>query len=200
MKNIAVFASGNGSNFQAIVNAVKKGNLKAHLKLLACDNPKAYAFERAKKAGIKTFLAERNNYASKREFEDAIIKRLREEKIDLIVLAGFMRILSVDFIRQYKGRILNVHPALLPSFKGAHAIKDAFDYGVGVTGVTVHFVDEEVDHGPIILQEAVKVNPRDTLESLEKKIHKAEHRIYPKVIQMYICGKLRIECRRVRIG
>lgn len=200
MKNIAVFASGNGSNFQAIVNSAKSGRIKARLKLLVCDNPKAYVLERARKSGIKTLLVERNNYASKREFEDAIIKSLKEEKMDLIVLAGFMRILSVDFIRQYKGRILNVHPALLPSFKGAHAIKDAFDYGAKITGVTVHFVDEEVDHGPIILQEAVRVNPRDTLEKLEKRIHKAEHRIYPEAIQLYIRGKLRIEGRKVRIG
>lgn len=200
IKNIAVFASGNGSNFQAIVNSAKSGRIKARLKLLVCDNPKAYVLERARKSGIKTLLVERNNYASKREFEDAIIKSLKEEKMDLIVLAGFMRILSVDFIRQYKGRILNVHPALLPSFKGAHAIKDAFDYGAKITGVTVHFVDEEVDHGPIILQEAVRVNPRDTLEKLEKRIHKAEHRIYPEAIQLYIRGKLRIEGRKVRIG
>lgn len=200
IKNIAVFASGNGSNFQAIVNSAKSGRIKARLKLLVCDNPKAYVLERARKSGIKTLLVERNNYASKREFEDAIIKSLKEEKMDLIVLAGFMRILSVDFIRQYKGRILNVHPALLPSFKGAHAIKDAFDYGAKITGVTVHFVDEEVDHGPIILQEAVRVNLRDTLEKLEKRIHKAEHRIYPEAIQLYIRGKLRIEGRKVRIG
>lgn len=200
MKNIAVFASGNGSNFQAIVNAVKSGRLKAHLKLLACDNPKAYVLERAKKAGIKILLIERRNYASKKEFEDDIIKGLRAEKIGLVVLAGFMRILSARFVKQFKAKILNVHPALLPSFKGARAIKDAFDYGVKVTGVTVHFVDERVDHGPVILQEPVRVNPQDTLESLEKRIHRAEHMIYPEAIRLVISGKLRIEGRRVKIG
>lgn len=200
MKNIAVFASGNGSNFQAIVNAVKSGRLKAHLKLLVCDNPKAYVLERAKKSGIKILLIERRNYASKKEFEDAIIRGLRAEKIGLVVLAGFMRILSARFVRQFKAKILNVHPALLPSFKGSHAIKDAFDYGVKVTGVTVHFVDERVDHGPVILQEPVRVNPQDTLESLEKRIHRVEHRIYPEAIRLVISGKLRIEGRRVRIG
>jgi phosphoribosylglycinamide formyltransferase 1 len=199
MKNIAIFASGNGSNFQAIVNAVKKGKLKARLKLLVCDNPKAYVLERAKKAGIEHLLVERRNYASKGEFEDAIIGRLKAEKIGLIVLAGFMRILSARFVRQFKSKILNVHPALLPSFKGARAIKDAFNYGVKVTGVTVHLVDEKVDHGPIIMQEPVALNPKDTLESLEKKIHKAEHRIYPEAIRIFVSGRLKIEGRNVRV-
>lgn len=199
MKNIAIFASGNGSNFQAIVNSAKRGRIKAHLKLLVCDNPKAYVLERAKKAGIGVLLIERQNYTEKREFEDAIIRRLKAEKIGLIVLAGFMRILSADFIKQYKGRILNVHPALLPSFKGARAIKDAFDYGVKVAGVTVHFVDEKVDHGPIILQEPIALNPKDTLESLEKKIHKAEHRIYPEAIRLFVSGRLKVKGRNVRV-
>ncbi|TAN58962.1 phosphoribosylglycinamide formyltransferase [bacterium] len=199
MKNIAVFASGNGSNFQAIVNAVKKGKLKANLKLLVCDNPKAYVLERANKAGISVFLIERQNYAGKKEFEDAIIGRLKAEKIGLIVLAGFMRILSAGFVRQFKSKILNVHPSLLPSFKGAHAIKDAFNYGVKVAGVTVHLVDEKVDHGPIILQEPVRVSQRDTLKSLEKKIHKEEHRIYPEAIRLFVSGRLKIEGRNVRV-
>lgn len=199
MKNIAIFASGNGSNFQAIVNSAKRGRIKAHLKLLVCDNPKAYVLERAKKAGIGVLLIECQNYTEKREFEDAIIRRLKAEKIGLIVLAGFMRILSADFIKQYKGRILNVHPALLPSFKGARAIKDAFDYGVKVAGVTVHFVDEKVDHGPIILQEPIALNPKDTLESLEKKIHKAEHRIYPEAIRLFVSGRLKVKGRNVRV-
>lgn len=199
MKNIAIFASGNGSNFQAIVNSAKRGRIKARLKLLICDNPKAYVLERAKKAGIGVFLIERKNYTEKREFEVAIIRRLKAEKIGLIVLAGFMRILSTDFIKEYKGRILNVHPALLPSFKGARAIKDAFDYGVKVAGVTVHFVDEKVDHGPIILQEPIALNPKDTLESLEKKIHKAEHRIYPEAIRLFVSGRLKIKGRNVRV-
>lgn len=197
MKNIAVFASGNGSNFQAIANAVKEGRIKAHLKLLVCDNPKAFVLERAKRAGLETFLIERQHYASKKEFEDAIVRNLKAKKIDLIVLAGFMRILSAQFIGEFKFRILNVHPALLPSFKGAHSIKDTFDYGVKITGATVHFVDGEVDHGPIILQEAVRVNPKDTLESLERRIHKVEHRIYPQAIQLFISGKLRIKGRKV---
>lgn len=186
MKNIAVFASGNGSNFQAIAEAAKKGRLKAHLRLLVCDNLKAYVLERAKKFGIKTFLIDRRNYSGKKAFEDEIIRKLKAERIDLIVLAGFMRILSPNFIRQYRNRIINIHPALLPSFKGAHAIKDAFDYGVKLTGVTVHFVDEKIDHGPIILQEALRVREKDSLESLEEKIHRLEHKAYPRAINLFL--------------
>jgi phosphoribosylglycinamide formyltransferase-1 len=227
VKNIAVFASGNGSNFQAIADAIKRDALKVNLKLLVCDNPRAYVLERARKAGIKTVIIERqvtchpdasvgagppdfsrsrqvtptlrSGQAGHKEFEEKIIKILKAEKIDLIVLAGFMRILSSDFIRQYKFKILNIHPALLPAFKGAHAIKDAFAYGVKVTGVTVHFVDGELDHGPIILQEVLKISKRDTLKSLEKKIHKVEHKIYPKAIRLFISGKLKIEGRKVKV-
>ncbi len=198
MKNIAVFVSGNGSNFQAIADAVRRGALRVNLKLLVCDNPKAYVLVRAKKSGVKTLIIERKNYASKKEFEGAIIKNLKVERIELIVLAGFMRILGPDLIRQYKFRILNIHPALLPSFKGAHAIKDAFLYGVKVAGATVHFVDREVDHGPIILQEAIKISPADTLKSLEKRIHKLEHKIYPEAIRLFISGKLKVAGRIVK--
>lgn len=197
LKNIAVFASGNGSNFQAIAEAVKKGRLKAHLRLLVCDNPKAYVLERAEKFGVKVLPIDGGNYSSKKDFEDEIIRKLKAERIDLIVLAGFMRILSPDFIRQYKNRIINIHPALLPSFKGAHAIRDAFDYGVKLTGVTVHFVDEKMDHGPIILQEALRVRAQDRLESLEEKIHQLEHNAYPRAIHLLLSGKLRIRGRKV---
>ena len=186
MKNIAVFASGNGSNFQAIASAIRKKNLKANLKLLVCDNPRAFVLKRAKKFKVKTFLFNPRDYLSKKDFEDEVIKKLKAERIDLIVLAGFMRILSPYFINQYKNKIINIHPALLPSFKGAHAISDAFDYRVKLTGVTVHFVDEKIDHGPIILQEPVKVCAKDTLKSLEKRIHQLEHKIYPQAIKIIL--------------
>jgi len=197
--NIAVFASGRGTNFSAIARAVKKGKIKANLALLVCDNPKAKVIARAKRQGVKIALVERKNFSSKQEFEAKIIKHLEENKIDLIVLAGFMRLLSPEFVRRYYGKILNIHPALLPSFKGEQGIKDAFDYGVKITGVTVHFVDEEMDHGPIILQEAVKIKEADTLESLEAKIHKVEHKIYPEAIKLFIEGRLKIKGRRVEI-
>lgn len=198
MKNIAVFASGSGSNFQAIVDALKKVKLKANVKLLVCDNPEAYVLKRAIKRKVKAFIADRRDFLNKEGFEEQILKKLKSEKIDCIVLAGFMRLLSPRFIRHYRNKILNVHPALLPAFKGAHAIKDAFNYGVKVTGVTVHFVDEEMDHGPIILQEAVEVRENDTLEALEKRIHTAEHTIYPRAIKLFLENKLRISKRTVK--
>lgn len=197
--NIAVLASGRGTNFGAIIRAVKKGKIKANLSLLVCDNPKAPAIGRAKRAGIKVVLVKREDFPAPKDCETKIIQHLDEERIDLIVLAGFMRLLSSEFVKRYEGRILNIHPALLPSFKGTQGIKDAFDYGVKVTGVTVHFVDEKMDHGPIILQEAVKIEEDDTLESLEAKIHKIEHKLYPKVIELFVEGKLKIEARKVKI-
>lgn len=199
LKNIAVFASGRGTNFGAIIRAVKKGKIKGNLSLLVCDNPKAGAIGRAKRAGIKVALAKREDFSTQKDFEAKIIAHLEENKIDLIVLAGFMRMLMPEFVGRYAGRILNIHPALLPSFKGSRSIKDAFDYGVGVTGVTVHFVDEKIDHGPIILQKAVQIQ-EDTLESLEKKIHKIEHHLYPEAIRLYLEGKLKLEGRKVIIS
>lgn len=197
--NIAVFASGRGTNFAAIIRQVKKGTIKAELRLLICDNPAAGALSKAKRAGIRTALIKRNDYSSKREFEAKIIQYLEEEKIDLIVLAGFMRMLGPDLIAAYRNKIINIHPALLPSFKGTSAIKDAFDYGVKVTGVTVHFVDEDMDSGPVILQQAVKIEETDTLESLEKKIHKVEHKLYPQALRLYSEGRLKIEGRKVKV-
>jgi phosphoribosylglycinamide formyltransferase-1 len=197
--NIAVFASGRGTNFSALIRAVKKGKIQGSLSLLVCDNPKAAAIGRARRAGIKVALVKREDFAARSDFEQKIIQQLEESDIGLIVLAGFMRVLGPDLINRYKDKILNIHPALLPAFKGAHAIKDAFDYGVKTTGVTVHFVDEQMDHGPIILQKSVEIEETDTLESLEAKIHKVEHKIYPKAVQLFIEGKLKIEGRKVRI-
>lgn len=198
--NIAVFASGSGTNFQAIINAVKKGLFKANLSLLVCDNEKAAAIRRAEAAGIKVAMVKRGDFSLKVDFEKKIIEHLKENKIDLIVLAGFMRILGERLVNLYKNRILNIHPALLPSFKGADGIKDAFDYGAKITGVTVHFVDKEMDHGPIILQSALKIEETDTLESLEAKIHKLEHTLYPEAIKLFVEGRLKIEGRKVRLA
>lgn len=197
--NIAVFASGKGTNFSAIIRAVKRGVIKASLSLLICDNPAAGAINRAKRAGIKVALVKRGDFSNKQEFEAKIIQHLEENKIDLIVLAGFMRLISSEFVNKYAGRILNIHPSLLPSFKGTEAIKDAFDYGLKVAGVTVHFVDDKMDHGPIILQEAVKITENDTPELLENKIHKVEHKLYPEAIKLLLEGKLRVEGRKVKI-
>ncbi|MFA5144634.1 MAG: phosphoribosylglycinamide formyltransferase [Candidatus Omnitrophota bacterium] len=198
--NIAIFASGRGTNFSAILRAARKGKIKAEIKLLVCDNPKAGVLKKAKRAGVNTALIKKEDFPLKENFEAKIIERLEENKIDLIVLAGFMRILSPAFVSKYKNRILNIHPALLPSFKGAEAIKDAFDYGAKVTGVTAHFVDEEMDHGPIILQAPVRIEADDTLESLESRIHKIEHKLYPEAISLFVEGKLKVEGRIVRIA
>jgi phosphoribosylglycinamide formyltransferase-1 len=199
MKNIAIFASGRGSNFSAILKAAKRGVFKAGISLLVCDNPGAKVLEKARKANIKVALVKRQDFPSKEKFEAEIIKKLEEENIGLIALAGFMRILSPGFVHKYKNRILNIHPALLPSYKGAQAIKDAFNCGAKFTGVTVHFVDEKTDHGPIILQEPVKIEKGDTLKSLENKIHKVEHKLYPEAIRLYLEGKLRVKGRKVKI-
>jgi phosphoribosylglycinamide formyltransferase-1 len=197
--DIAVFASGNGTNFQAIMDSQKAGKLKARVALLVCDQPKAFVLQRAKKARVEAFLIERKEFASKEDYETAIVKKLKEKGIVLIALAGYMRIVGPVILAAYKNRILNIHPALLPSFKGTEGITDAFEYGVKVTGPTVHFVDEQMDNGPIIAQEAVKVEESDTLNTLTEKVHKAEHRIYPEAIRLFAEGKLKIRGRKVVI-
>ncbi|NQU95363.1 MAG: phosphoribosylglycinamide formyltransferase [Candidatus Omnitrophica bacterium] len=197
--NIAVFVSGNGTNLEAIIDAVSSGKIKAKIRLVVSDNKNAYALTKAKNAGIETFVLSPKGFSSREDYDKEIMKELEKKDIGLIVLAGFMRLVSTPFIKKYKNKILNVHPALLPSFKGTHSIKDAFLYGVKKTGVTVHFVDAKLDHGPIILQESVKVEERDTLETLEAKIHKIEHRLYPEAIRLFTEGKLKVENRKVKI-
>ncbi|MDP2928316.1 MAG: phosphoribosylglycinamide formyltransferase [Candidatus Omnitrophota bacterium] len=186
--NIAVFASGRGSNFSAIVKAIKQNKIKAKLRILVCDQPQALVIKRAQILGVRIVLVKRQDFPSRYDFEAAIIQRLKNYKIDLIVLAGFMRLFSPGFVKRYRNRIMNIHPSLLPAFKGAHAIRDAFDSGVDSTGVTVHFIDEEVDHGPIILQQKIKIRSKDTLASLQKRIHSLEHKLYPQAIKLYIRG------------
>jgi phosphoribosylglycinamide formyltransferase-1 len=196
--NIAIFCSGNGSNFQALVNAVKQGEIKANIALMVCDNLQAYALKRAESEGIKRLFVQTRD-RSKNEYEAEIIKNLEQEKIGLICLAGYMRLLSPQFVQKYPNQILNIHPSLLPAFKGSHAIKDALDYGVKVTGVTVHFVDEEMDHGPIVLQEGVKVCDTDSEEMLAKRIHLTEHLLYPRAVRLFVEKKLKIEGHQVKI-
>ncbi|MDD5128930.1 MAG: phosphoribosylglycinamide formyltransferase [Candidatus Omnitrophica bacterium] len=188
--NLAVFASGNGSNFSAIVKAIKEGKVRVRSLILVCDNPGAFVLKRAQKAGVRVILASRGDFPSRKDFEAAIIQRLKIYKIDLIVLAGFMRMLSPAFVERYRNRILNIHPSLLPAFKGAHAIKDAFEDKVPFTGVTVHVVDEKMDHGPVILQERLKIKSRDSFVSLEKRIHALEHKLYPRAIELFYNSKV----------
>ena len=189
--NIAVFVSGNGSNLQAIIDAEHSGNLSdGEIKLVVCDQPDAFALIRAQKADIPVFLQEGKGYTSREEYDQAIIQRLKKDEIELIILAGFMRILSRHFVNEYKNKILNIHPALLPDFKGANGIKDAYEANVDVTGVTVHFVTEELDSGPVILQEKVPIEKDETLEELEEKIHKVEHEMYPEAVKLFVDGKI----------
>ncbi len=197
MKTIAIFASGNGTNFQAIVDSVASGMLKVKVALLVGDKRKAFVFKRAKEAGIKTFFADPKKFSTKQEYEKHIIAHLKKEGVELIVLAGFMRILSPFFIKGYKNRILNIHPSLLPAFSGKDAIKKALRYGVKVSGVTVHLVDEKVDHGPIIAQEPVTVLGQETIEELETRIHEVEHKVYSQAIDRIISARYFVKGRKV---
>lgn len=183
MKKIAVFASGSGSNFQALADAAKANGQSYEIVLLVCDKPGAYAIERADKVGVQSLVISPKDFASKADYEKEILQKLNESGVELIVLAGYMRLIGETLLSAFEGRIVNIHPSLLPSFPGKDAIGQAFEAKVKITGVTVHYVDEGMDTGPIIAQEAVKMDENETRESLEEKIHQVEHLLYPSVIQ-----------------
>ena len=195
--NIAILCSGSGTNLQAIIDAVKSGYIPAKIAIVVSDNKDAFALERARKAGIETLILDKREFKTREDFDRKIAGSLKGKDVGLVVLAGFMRLLSAHFIKEYKNKIINIHPALLPSFKGTHGIKDALEYGVKVTGVTVHFVDEKLDHGPVILQRAVELEEGDTEDTLLERVHKEEHRMYPEAIKLFAEGKLAIKGRRV---
>ncbi len=180
---VAILASGNGSNFEALAHQFQAGLLPGELIFVFSDHHNAYVLERARRLNVCAFSFEVKKFANKAAYEKALLQLLQEQEIDLIVLAGYMRIIGQTLLSHYSNRILNIHPSLLPSFPGLHGIKDAYEYGVKVTGVTVHLVDDGVDTGPIIAQEPVMILPEDSLESLEEKIHQTEHRLYPKVLR-----------------
>ncbi|MEW5759253.1 MAG: phosphoribosylglycinamide formyltransferase [Candidatus Thermoplasmatota archaeon] len=195
---IGVLISGRGTNLQAIIDSIERGYLDAKIAVVISNKSNAYGLERARKHGIPNFFIDHRG--KKRElFEDEIIEVLNKHNVQLIVLAGFMRILTPHFINAYRNRIINIHPALLPSFPGTHAQKDAIDWGVKVSGCTVHFVDENPDGGPIIVQRAVEVMEGDDENSLAERILKEEHKILPLAIKLFFEGRLRIEGRKVRI-
>ncbi len=187
---LAVLASGRGSNLQALVDAGEKGAMDGTVSLVVSDNPAAYALERAKKHGIPFRVIERKSFASRQAFDDALACAVEESGADLAALAGFMRIISPSFLARFPGKVINIHPALLPSFPGLDAQRQALEYGVKITGCTVHFVDEGVDTGPIIIQSAVPVLPGDTVESLSARILEQEHIIYPKAVTMIARGEV----------
>ena len=180
---VAILASGNGSNFEALAHQFQAGLLPGELAFVFSDHHNAYVLERAQRLNVRAFSFEVKEFENKAAYEKALLQLLQEQQIDLIVLAGYMRIIGQTLLSYYSNRILNIHPSLLPSFPGLHGIKDAYEYGVKVTGVTVHLVDDGVDTGPIIAQEPVMILSEDTLESLEEKIHQTEHRLYPKVLR-----------------
>lgn len=183
MKKIAVFASGSGSNFQSIADSIKEGSLQAEIVLLVCDQPSAYVIERAKKENIPTFVFSAKTYESKTAFEKEILNQLQKSQAEFIILAGYMRLIGETLLAAYSHRIVNIHPSLLPAFPGKDAIGQAFNAGVKVTGVTVHYVDEGMDTGPIIDQRAVEVKEDDTREILQKRIQETEHILYPDVLK-----------------
>ncbi|HJH31922.1 MAG TPA: phosphoribosylglycinamide formyltransferase [Methanosarcinaceae archaeon] len=199
--NIAVLVSGRGSNLQAIIDNIESGNIEsATIRVIISDVTGAYALERAKKHGIDAVFIDPAGFENKSGYDLKLLNILASYDTGLIVLAGYMRIIGKDIISTYKNRILNIHPTLLPSFKGLHSHKQTLDYGVKVSGCTVHFVDEGMDTGPIILQSCVPVLENDTEDSLSERILEQEHRIYPQAIKLFIEGKLKVEGRIVRVS
>ncbi|MFC0213390.1 phosphoribosylglycinamide formyltransferase [Paenibacillus chartarius] len=198
---IAVFASGSGSNFQAIVDAVQDGRLDATVGLLVCDRPQAKVALRAQAAGVDVLAFRPKEYDSREAYERMIRAELEARSIDLIVLAGYMRIITAELVEPYAGRMINVHPSLLPAFPGYDAIGQALAHGAKVTGVTVHFVDGGMDTGPIIAQRALPIREDDTAETLAARIHSIEHELYPEVIGWLRAGRVKLneDGRRVRI-
>lgn len=204
-KNLAVLASGNGTNLQALIDSVNSGWIKnAVIKVLISNKKNAYALERARNGGIEALWISSKRYPTCDLYNEQIIRELLKRKIDLVVLAGYMKILSVRFVRAFKGRIINIHPSLIPAFcgKGYYGEKvheAVLASGVKVTGATVHFVDEGIDTGPIILQEALEVRPDDTVESLKQRVLEIEHRIFPLAVKLFCEDRLRINGNKVEI-
>lgn len=193
---LGVLISGRGSNLQAILDAISDGRLDARIGVVVSNVEGAPGLERAKKAGVPTAVFGHRDFASREKFDSAIVDRLREHGVDVVCLAGFMRILSPVLVRAFPERILNIHPSLLPAFVGLHAQRQALEHGVKMTGATVHLVDEKLDHGPILLQRSVPVLEDDDEESLSARILEEEHRLYPEAIALLLDGKVRVSGRR----
>jgi phosphoribosylglycinamide formyltransferase-1 len=194
---VGVLISGSGTNLQAILDASHPSVYEVvHV---VSNSPDAYGLERAHKAGVPTSVVSQNEFSDRVSFDSAVADVLDDAGVELVCLAGYMRILSPEFVKRFEDRIVNVHPALLPAFPGAHAVRDALEWGARVTGATVHLVDEEVDHGPILLQEAVAIEPDDDEARLHERIKQAEHRLYPEAIRLFAQGRVSVSGRRVSI-
>jgi phosphoribosylglycinamide formyltransferase-1 len=194
---VCVLLSGSGSNLQAIIDGAPDGGYEVVAAI--SDRAEAPGLERARAAGVEAVHVDPKAHGSREELNEALADALRDRSVELVCLAGFMRILAPNFVKAFEHRILNIHPALLPAFPGGHAVRDALEWGSKVTGTTVHFVDDEVDHGPIVLQESVPVLPGDDEETLHERIKAVEHRLYPQAIRLFAEGRLRVEGRRVLI-
>lgn len=196
---LGILVSGNGSNLQAIIDAIEAGGLNARIACVVSNNPGAFALTRASRHNIPVVIHENRGFTNRREYDAALVKILRDHGVELVILAGYMRILSEVMVTAFPNAIMNIHPALLPAFPGLHAQKQALDYGVRFSGCTVHFVDCGTDTGPIILQSVVPVEQDDTEESLSARIQKEEHRTYPEAVRLFCEGRIRLEGRHVRI-
>lgn len=200
VRKLAIFASGSGSNFEAIVQAVQQGQLQGvEVTLLVCDKPGAKVLERAERLGIEAFVFDPKAYAGKVAFEAEIVAQLQKRGVSLVVLAGYMRLVGETLLHAYEGRIINLHPSLLPAFTGKDAIGQALDYGVKVTGVTVHVVDAGLDTGPIIAQLPVAVEENDTAQTLAARIHQVEHGLLVEVIGWLAADRVKLDGRQVRV-
>jgi phosphoribosylglycinamide formyltransferase-1 len=197
--NLGILISGRGSNLQAIIDACEAGEIPAKVAVVVSDKPDAFGLERAKKHGIPTAVFQPKQFADKNTYELEIVKTLQKHQVGLVCLAGYMRIVGPVLLEHYQGKLINIHPALLPSFPGLHVQQAALDHGVKISGATVHFVDEGCDTGPIIVQAAVPVLENDTEETLSARILEQEHKLYPQAIKLFVEGKLKIEGRKVRI-
>lgn len=195
--DLAVLVSGSGSNLQSIIDKVEAGVLDARIRLVFANKPEAFGLERARRRGIPQAAFLHTEFPDRESFDREVARAIREHGADTVVLAGYLRLLTPWFLDQFPGRILNIHPALLPSFPGVHGQADAAGYGVKLSGCTVHFVDEKMDHGPIIIQAAVPAHPEDDGSSLGKRILECEHRIYPQAIQWFAEGRLAVQGRKV---
>lgn len=198
-KRIAVLASGRGSNFQAVIDAIHGGTIPATCVALITDNPKAYAIERAENAGIPVTVVDYSSFPLRDAYEKALFSVMQETRADLFVLAGYMRIVAPEIVRAFAGKMVNIHPALLPSFQGLHAQRQAWLYGVKISGCTVHFVDESLDGGPIILQRVVPVLDGDDADTLADRILEQEHIAFPEAIRLFCEDRLEIVGRKVRV-
>ena len=199
MFKLGILASGGGTNLQAIINNVESGQVEAKIAIVISDHKNAFALDRADNHGITNLYLNPKDFPSKEDYEKSMINLLEDNGVELVIMAGFMRILSPYFIKHFKRRVINIHPSLLPSFPGLHAQAQALEYGVKLSGCTVHYADEGMDTGPIILQAAVPVKDDDDEDSLAARILEQEHRIFPKAIQLIIEDRLQFEGRKLII-